>query len=146
MSGGWVSYWFAAFVVVLLLSLVTGVILLTCWTSMSPEMEEWQITPAGKIFLRARYLFTAACVIILACPFVVGSFDASDRSAFYLWCDAHPRSLPAVMIICSGLSIASASLAFKSKGSGRLLLMICALVVAALSISGAVFLMAALSQ
>ena len=86
----------------------------------------------------------AACGIIFAALFGVGEFDASDRSAFDRWCDTHPHSVPAVLIISSGLSFASAYLAFQSKGDGRRLLMICALVVAALSFLGAVLLMNAL--
>lgn len=142
--GSWVSYWFVAFVVVLLVSIIGFIALPACWTSVSPETEVWTITPAGKILLRARNVFAAACGIIFAALFGVGEFDASDRSAFDRWCDTHPHSVPAVLIISSGLSFASAYLAFQSKGDGRRLLMICALVVAALSFLGAVLLMNAL--
>ena len=143
MGSGWVNYWFIALVVVLLLSIISFIVLLACWNSVSAETDLWTITPAGKTLLRARNVFAAACGIIFAALFGVGEFDASDRSAFDRWCDAHPHSVPAVMVISAGLFFASACLAFQSKGDGRRLLMVCALVVAALSFLGAVLLMSA---
>jgi hypothetical protein len=144
--GTFVSYWFIAFVLILLLSIVSLGILVASWPPLSPEMSDWEITRAGKALLRARNLFAAACGIILACLLGTGSFMESDTSAFFRWCDSHRLSLPAAMVVSSGLSFASAYQALQSKGEGRRFLQIGALLVGAVSILGAGVLMTVLGQ
>ncbi|MGA2909257.1 MAG: hypothetical protein ABSE36_16265 [Terracidiphilus sp.] len=144
--GSFVSYWFVAFVLILILSILSAGILFACWTSLSPETIEWEITPAGKILLRARNLFAVACGIIFACLVATGSFMESDTSAFFRWCDAHRLSLPAAMIVSFGFSFFSSFQALQSKGDGRRVLLFGALAVAVLSLFGAGYLMVFLGQ
>ncbi|MGO9325203.1 MAG: hypothetical protein ACLP07_11640 [Terracidiphilus sp.] len=144
--GSFVSYWFVAFVLILILSILSVGLLVASWSSFQPETSDWEITPAGKILLRARNLFAVACGIIFACLVATGSFMESDTSAFFRWCDAHRLSLPAAMIVSSGFSFFSSFQALQSKSDGRRVLMICALVVAVLSLFGAGYLMVFLGQ
>jgi hypothetical protein len=144
--GSFVSYWFIAFVLVLLLSVLSVGILVASWSSLSPETIDWQITPAGKTLLRARNLFAAACGIILTCLVANASFMESDTSAFFRWCDAHRLCLPVAMVVSSGFSFFSAFQALQSKGDGRRVLLFGALAVAAFSLLAAGYLMVFLGQ
>ena len=144
--GSFVSYWFIAFLLVLLLSVLSGGILVASWSSLSPEAMDWEITPAGKTLIRARNLFAVACGIVLACLVATGSFMESDTSALFQWCDAHRLCLPATMVISSGFSFFAFFQALQSKGDGRRILLIGALAVAVSSTICAGFLMVFLGQ
>lgn len=144
--GSFVSYWFVAFVLVLLLSVLSVGILVASWSSLSPETIEWEISPAGKTLIRARNLFAVACGIVLACLVAISSFMESDTPAFFRWCDAHRLCLPAAIVVSSGFSFFSFFQALQSKGEGRRFLLIGALVVAILSLFVAGYLMAFLGQ
>lgn len=144
--GYFVSYWFVAFVFVLLLSVLSVAILLASWSSLSPQTIDWEITPAGKTLLRARNMFAVACGIVLACLVATGSFMESDTTAFFRWCDAHRLCLPLGMVVSSGLSFFASFQALQSKGDGRRLLLFGSLAVAVVSILAAGYLMAFLGQ
>ena len=144
--GSFVSFWFVAFVLILILSILTLGILIASWSSLQPERSDWEITPPGKTLLRARNLFTVACGVIFACLVATGSFMESDTSAFFRWCDAHRLGLPVVMIVSSGLSFASFFQGLGSTGESRRLLLVGALLVAVLSLFGAGYLMVFLGQ
>ncbi len=144
--GSFVSFWFIAFVLVLLLSVLSVGILVASWSSLSPETIDWEITPQGKTLLRARNLFAVACGIVVACLIATSSFMESDASAFYRWCDAHRLSLPATIVVSSGFSFFSSFQALQSKGDGRRVLLFGALAVAVSSILAAGFLMVFLGQ
>jgi hypothetical protein len=139
--GQWVSVGVAAFIMLLFLSVSWVIALVASWAIVVPESLNGDITPGGKRLLYARYLFTAACGIILISllldVFVRNPAGSSDL--FWIW-DVHPHVLVLLLVISAGLSIVASFYAFQSKGNGRWVLWAGAPSMAALSIIEAIIL------
>jgi hypothetical protein len=144
--GNWVSYWFVAFVVTLILSIACVGGLLAGW-GLTPESIDWETTDAGKLLLRARLLFVIACGVIFGCLFALIYLEnAPLNSPLHLWCDEHRYSLPLLLAVSSGLSALSSHWAVSGKGDGRRVLLVGTLVIAVLSFVAAGYLTQFLSQ
>jgi hypothetical protein len=141
--GNWVSDWFIAFLTTLLLSIACAGSLIVPWHDIDPEFSDGEITPAGKMLLRARLVFTAACGVIFVCMGLLYYFGFEGPYDWrpYRWYREHPSSLPIVLIIVSGTSGASCLLAQIGKGDGRRSLLIGALLIAVLSFCAALCLL-----
>jgi hypothetical protein len=137
--GQWLSVGTVAFMLLLFLSVLSVIALAVCWVILAPESEDGDITPGGKVLLRARGLFTAACGLILISLLldVLVRNPASPSDDWWIWSE-HPRVLILVLILSSGLSIAASYNAFRSKGEGRWILRGVAPSMAALSLIGAI--------
>lgn len=134
--GCFVSYWFGAFVMTLVLAFASALGLVGCWTIV-PESSEWEITLSGRRLIRARTLFAIACGVIVACLFALIPFlNVADRSQPFRWFDEHQRTvplLPMLILAASGFSVAAFASALTSRGEGRLMLLEVPVVIAVLS-------------
>lgn len=134
--GCFVSYWFGAFVMTLILAFVSALGLIGCWTIV-PESSEGEITLSGRRLIRARSLFAIACGVIFACLFALIPFlNVADRSQPFRWFDEHQSSvplLPMAIVAASGFSVAAFASATTAKGEGRLMLQAVPVVIAVLS-------------
>jgi hypothetical protein len=137
--GQWISIGAAVFIFLLFLSVLWVITLVACWAIAVPESLDGDITPGGKRLLYARYLFTAACGVILISllldGFVRNPADSSDL--FWIWGE-HPRILVLLMMLSSVSSAVASIYAFRSKGDGRWTLWVGAPGMAALSLIAAI--------
>ena len=132
--GSFVNYWFVAFELTLLLSIPCIGALIVIWQETEPESSEGEITPAGKLLLRARLLFTTTCGVIFACLLVLIHFlDVPYDSQPFKWCDEHQQILPLLLVVVAGSSGLSLVLAVTARGEGRRALMIGSVLIAVLS-------------
>ena len=137
--GNWISVGVVAFILLLFLSILCVVALSACWAIIAPESVDREITPGGKMLLRAKYLFAAACGLILL-SLLLDVFVRNPESPsidFWIWGE-HPHVLILLLVLSSGLSIAASFHAFQSKGEGRWVLWVGAPSTAALSLIGAI--------
>ena len=127
----YMSLWF--------LSVPAFIILSGCLAIGAPESEDGEITPRGKMLLRAKYSFTAACVLIFVC-LALDFFVKNPRDRFswgWLW-DEYPRVLVLLLMLSSGLSVAASSFGFQSKGNGRWVFWVGGPIMAAFSLIAAI--------
>jgi hypothetical protein len=136
-----ISVGVVAFVLLLLLSILCVVALIACWAIVAPESVNQEITPGGKMILRAKYLFTAAIgfipIYLLLDVFVKN--PTSPSNDLWVWND-HPHVLVLLLMLSSGLSMAASYYAFQSRGEGRWVLCVGAPCMASLSLIGAIWL------
>ncbi|MGO9324221.1 MAG: hypothetical protein ACLP07_06630 [Terracidiphilus sp.] len=136
--GSFLSVGTVAFVAVLILSVPCFIALIGCWAIGVPEFVDGEITRGGKMLRRAKYSFTAACVLILI-SLLLDTFvrnPANPSELWWIW-DTHPRFLILLLILSSGLSVAASYFAFQSKGDGRWVLWSGGPIVAALALIAA---------
>lgn len=145
--GSWVSDSFIAFVVCLLLSMACVLGLIAGW-NITPESSDRGITDAGRCLLRARWLFAAACGVIIACASVLFycGFVGPPESQPNRWFDKHPFSSPILLMISSGLSGVSLYLTLNAKGEGRRGLLLATSVIGGFTLLGTLLLFQFLGQ
>lgn len=136
--GSFLSVGTVAFISVLFLSVPCLIALIGCWAVGAPELVDGEITPGGKMLLRAKYSLTAACSLVLL-SLLLDTFVKNPASPSDLWSiwNQHPHVLVLLLMLSSGLSVAASLFAFQSQGDGRWVLRIGAPVVAALSLLAA---------
>ena len=134
-----ISVGVVAFILILFLSILSVVALVGCWAITVPESSNWEDTEDGKGLSRAKYLFTAACSLVLM-SLVLDVFiknPARPLDVFWIW-DIHPHILVLLLVLSSGLFIAASVYMIRSRGEGRWLLFIAAPGMAALTLISAI--------
>lgn len=135
-----ISVGVVAFLLLLFLSILSVIALSGSWAIVVPESVNWEMTRDGKRLLRARYVFTAACSLILTSLLldVFVKNPARPLDLFWIW-DTHPDVLVFLLVLSSALFTAASYHVFRSKGEGRWVLCIAAPCMAALSLIGTVW-------
>ncbi len=114
---------------------------LASWTAAGPDRKEGALTIGGRRLAWARVCLTAGCVAIWVATFL-GSEVKSPQSPslpFGFWQD-YPVALQILFLPIDAVFAASVILAFQARGRGRLILLIAALIMAAASLAGSIFL------